>query len=368
MNTLDKQQPFVLPHIAKLAPYVPGLQCNEREWAKLNTNEAPYPPSPKVVAAIRQELGETGRILRRYSEPTSQKLRAAIAGYHKVRSECVIAGNGADDVLNMLCRVYASEQQSVGMTTPSYSLYKTLSSIQGASLVNYDFDDGFKLPIEAIAKSEDSLFFLTNPNAPSGVAISTKEIAQLAKRYTGILVVDETYAPFAEQDCVELLAECPRLVLIRSFSKAFALAGLRIGYGIASAGVIDMLDRVRDSYNLDCLAQAGALAAVEDVPYYSEQVALLKERRSQIAERYRAYGWQVYDSSTNFHLVEPKAANGETGAKVAQELYEYLRAGNVLVRYFANHRLTAARLRISIGDVNEMDRLFKVIDKWLKKN
>src|SRR5688572_17123113 len=234
-----------LPHIAKLHAYTPGLQPTERGWVKLNTNECPYPPSPRVAEAIRRELGEDGTSLRLYPNPKSSALRSAIAALHGLREENVIVGNGSDDILNLIVRAFVATDAPAGFTFPSYSLYPVLVGIQDGRTALIEFDRSMKLPVDRIAASSARVFFLTSPNAPTGVGFANAEFEQILTRYSGLLIVDEAYAPFARENTVELLRRYSRLVVVRTLSKAHALAGIRIGYALAHPEVIELLDRVR---------------------------------------------------------------------------------------------------------------------------
>ncbi|QYY35835.1 histidinol-phosphate transaminase [Ruficoccus sp. ZRK36] len=354
------------PHVRRLHGYVPGQQPSGGDWVKLNTNENPYPPSPKVLEAIQAELSEEGTRLRLYPNPLSIPLRQALAAHHGLKQGQVLAGNGADDVLNLLMRAFAGPERSAGMTSPSYSLYTVLADIQHAQMVEVPFDRSMKLDPAAIGACGANIFFLTSPNAPTGVGFSRKEIEAAASAFEGIFVIDETYAPFASEDAVSLLARHPNIVIARSFSKAYSLAGLRVGYALASEEIIELLDRVRDSYNLDRLAQAGALAALADDQYYKGLTGEILAMRSQMAEWYSDKEWFCYPSATNFHFVEPKNSAGQTGADVADSLYNYLCTRRVLVRYFPKHPLTQSFLRVTLGTDKEMQRYRDAVDSWLK--
>jgi histidinol-phosphate aminotransferase len=264
--------PAGLAHVAQLHAYTPGLQPTEPGWVKLNTNECPYPPSPRVAEALRREIGEDGASLRLYPDPKSIPLRRAVAQAHGLREENVCIGNGSDDILNLLVRCYCGGEAAAGFTWPSYSLYPVLVGIQDGRTLVVEFDRTMALPAAKIAASRASVFFLTSPNAPTGVGFSNGEIEGLLQSFGGLLVVDEAYAPFAREDAISLLERHPRLVVVRTLSKALALAGIRVGYALARPEVIDLLDRVRDSYNVSRLSQAAALAALGDPDYYAAVV------------------------------------------------------------------------------------------------
>jgi len=359
---------LALPHIAKLHAYTPGLQPAEAGWVKLNTNECPYPPSPHVAAALVREIGADGASLRLYPNPASAPLRAAIARHHGrgLTAAHVVVGNGSDDILNLLVRAFCSAAPGgeLGFTFPSYSLYPVLVEIQdGASRV-IEFDRAMTLPLEAIAASTARAFFLTSPNAPTGVAFSNAQLEGILARFRGLLVVDEAYAPFAREDAVPLLARHPNLVVVRTLSKAYALAGIRVGYALAHPDIAGVLDRVRDSYNVSRLSQAAALAAFADQPYYDGVVARIVATRERVAAGFARRGWFTYPSQSNFLFTEPRNARGESGPAVAKSAYDFLYAHKVLIRYFPSHALTASFLRISVGTDDEMLVLHNTLDAW----
>jgi histidinol-phosphate aminotransferase len=357
---------LALPHIAKLHAYTPGLQPAEKGWVKLNTNECPYPPSPRVAEAIRAEVGEDGGSLRLYPSPKSTALRAAVAQIHGMSEENVCVGNGSDDILNLLVRAFGGEKPT-GFTFPSYSLYPVLVGLHAGHTEVIEFDRSMRLPVEKIAASNARIFFLTSPNAPTGVGFTQKEIAEAAKQFRGLFVVDEAYALFAREDAIPLVRLQENLVVVRTLSKAYALAGIRVGYAVAHPDVINLLDRVRDSYNVSRLSQVAAIAALSDHDYYSRIVEKIKKTRDRFAEAWReGFNWFVYPSQSNFLFVEPKNRRGETGPPVAKSAYEFLLSKKILVRYFPSHALTASFLRISVGSDDEMLVVNDTLDAWRK--
>lgn len=366
MNRAEDLPSLALPHVARLHAYTPGLQPTEPGWTKLNTNECPYPPSPHVAEAIRREVGADGGTLRLYPNPKSAPLRAVVAQVHGLREENVCVGNGSDDILNLLVRCFCTAEAAAGYTLPSYSLYPVLVAIQDGGTRVIEFDRTMRLPVERIATSGARAFFLTSPNAPTGVAFSPAEIAQVLERFAGLLVVDEAYAPFARDHAIPLLARYPNLVVVRTLSKAHALAGMRVGYALAHPTVIDLLDRVRDSYNVNRLSQAAAIAALGDAAYYAGIVARVCATRDRCLAAFAAQGWFTYPSQANFIFTEPRNARGEAGPAVAKAAYDFLYARKVLVRYFPSHALTASFLRISVGTDDEMLVLQRTLEAWLK--
>jgi histidinol-phosphate aminotransferase len=363
----ESRTPPPLPHVARLHAYTPGLQPGETGWVKLNTNECPYPPSPRVAAAITAEVGDGSR-LRLYPNPEARALRETVARVHghRLTAANVCIGNGSDDILNLLVRAYCGSGYDAGWLQPSYSLYPVLVAIQDGVLRTVPFDRSMRLPVEAIANSGAQLFFLTSPNAPTGVGFSRDEIAAVLERFPGLLVVDEAYAPFASEDAAPLLTKYPNLLIARTLSKAHALAGIRVGYALGHPDVIGMLDRVRDSYNVNRLSQAAAIAALEDIDYYAGIITKVRQTRDYYAQVWAERGWFVYPSQTNFLFVEVRNAKGECGAAVARSSYDFLYRNKVLVRYFGNHALTESFLRITVGTDEEMMTLDETLQSWLK--
>ena len=359
-KTFDALQ-RALPHIQDLHAYVPGEQPQGEGWVKLNTNENPYPPSPKVGSAIAGELDN----LRKYPEPISAKLRAAIGLRFGFAQENVIIGNGSDNLLDLITRCFVSDP-GAGHTVPSYSLYPVVAGMSGQSLIDVNFDRSMQLDLEALAATQAKVFFLTNPNAPTGVAFPLAQIEAALQAIDGLLVVDEAYIDFGGESAVALLKDYGNLVVVRTFSKSYGLAGMRVGFAIASPQIIGLLDRVRDAYNLDRLAQAAALAAFEDVEYFEEQRLKVMTTREATRTQLDSYGWFTYPSATNFLFTEPKNAAGEAGAEVAQSLFEHLKSQRVLVRYFPSHPLTCAFIRVSIGTDTEMKAFLTAVESWLK--
>lgn len=353
-------------HIRALHAYVPGLQPGESGWVKLNTNENPYPPSPHVAAAITAALADGA--LRLYPDPRSTALRQAFARQlgHGLTADQVLVGNGSDDVLNLLVRAFGGGAAGVVYPVPSYSLYPVLVAVENGQPHEVAFTRDMSLPQAALAASPASLAFLTSPNAPTGVGFSAAAIDELARGFRGLLVVDEAYADFADEQALGLLAQHPRLVITRTLSKSHGLAGLRVGCAVGHPDVIELLDRVRDSYNVSRLSQAGGLAALEDAAYTAGVVARIKATRARALAEFAALGWFTYPSQTNFLFTEPRTRAGATGEAIARACYDYLVARKVLVRYFGSHALTRSFLRITVGTDSQMEILTREIHSWLQ--
>lgn len=351
------------PHVRALHAYTPGLQPAEPGWIKLNTNESPYPPSPRVAGAIAREAGDA---LRLYPDPSSRAVRRAFANVHGLAEENVFVGNGSDDVLNLLVRAFGGARGEVAFTAPSYSLYPVLVAIEDGVSREIEFTREMRLPLDELARSGAPLLLLTSPNAPTGVGFSTAALDQLAQRFGGILVVDEAYADFADENAVGLVKRHPRVVVARTLSKSYGLAGLRVGCALAHPEVVGVLDRVKDSYNVSRLSQAGAVAALEDADHLAGVVARIKATREATRAALDRLGWFTHRSQTNFLFSEPRDRDGRTGAGVAKACYEYLLSRRILVRYFGSHALTRSFLRITVGTDAQMQKLLEAIETWLK--
>ena len=363
MSPSSAMLPLAAPHVRTLHAYTPGLQPKGPGWVKLNTNENPYPPSPHVAEAIQRELGAS---LRLYPDPLSSAVRRAFAQLHGLQENQVLVGNGSDDVLNLLVRAFAGGDGSgVAFAMPSYSLYPVLVAIENGATIEVPFSREMALPVDALARSDASLLLLTSPNAPTGVGFRTSDLEALAQAFRGILVIDEAYADFAGENALGLLATFPRVVVTRTLSKSHGLAGLRVGFAAGHPEVIDLLDRVRDTYNVNRLSQAGAIAALGDAGYLGEVVARIKRTRATAEAGFRTRGWFTYPSQTNFIFTEPRTTDGRTGADVAKSCYEHLLTQKVLVRYFGSHALTRNFLRITVGTDSDMEALVRAIDSWL---
>ena len=353
---------LIVSWVKELSPYVPGEQPQSQGWVKLNTNENPYPASANIAKVIEDEV----KALRLYPEPTSLELRKAIAKQFELSAEQVIIGNGSNNILDMITRSFVGLGQA-GHTVPSYSLYPVVVAMSGGDLLNIPFEEAMELPVEAIAKTPASVFFLTNPNAPTGVCFSLESIEAVLKKIKGILVVDEAYIDFGGQSARVLLKSYDNLIVVQTFSKSYSLAGLRVGYALASPRIIQVLDSVRDAYNVDRLAQAIAQVALEDRAHFEANCEKIIQTRNQSLAFFQSLDWFTYPSSANFLFTKPKNVQGESGPEVAASLFDYLKSKKILVRYFGSHPLTCSFLRVSIGTDNQMKTFNEGIESWLKQ-
>lgn len=352
--------------VEKLSAYTPGEQPQTAGWVKLNTNEFPYPPSPKVKEAIVAELANDGASLRLYPDPASTKLRRAIAARHNLGEKNVIGGNGSDDILNLIMRAFGDDKLKIATMNPSYSLYPVLSKIQGAELLEFDFNADWTLPFEEIFASNANVFILTSPNAPLALGFPNDIIERLAVGFSGLVVVDEAYSSFADFSAVELVKKHENILLVETSSKGYGLAGLRVGWAMGNEKIIDALDRVRDSYNIDRLAQAGLVAALEDDAYYADFRARLIATRSDTQKFFDALGWFYHPSSANFIFVKP-SKKGQGGAEAAKSLFGHLKENKILVRHWPNDKKINDGLRVTIGTDEEMKIFKESVLQWKNK-
>lgn len=341
---------YFRPNIATLAGYTPGEQLQEPKIIKLNTNENPYPPSPKVFAALRNAVNPS---LRLYPEPLSDSLRVTASRVFGVMPSNVIAGNGSDELLSMLLRCFVGPGDRVAFPVPTYSLYDTLVEIQDGDAVRVDFPPDFSLP-QSLAEQKGKLTFLCNPNAPSGTLVPLAAIEKLARALSGVLVVDEAYIDFADSDgasSIPLIQRLPNLIVLRTFSKSFSLAGMRIGLAFASEEIIAGMMKVKDSYNLNRLSLVAATAALQDLPWMNRNARRIRQSRKRLGNALQRLGFQVYPSHANFVLARKQGEN-------LKPVYEALKRRMILVRYFDRAGLQDC-LRITVGKPKEVQTLLK---------
>jgi histidinol-phosphate aminotransferase len=348
----DDNMNFFRSDIMAMTGYTPGEQPQVGSCIKLNTNENPYPASSQIAAAVAEDLEKA----RFYSDPVCMEVRKAAAKVYGLTPEQVIVGNGSDDILNILIRATTQPGEVVASFSPSYSLYETLAELQGATFRKIEFTEDYAVP-EELDLAGVRILFLVNPNAPSGTMVSHDVIRRVCAACPGIVVVDEAYADFATENAIGLLSEIDNLVVSRTFSKSYSLAGLRIGLGLASPAIIEQLMKVKDSYNVNRLSQVAAVAALEDqdaLQAHTEAIVATRERTRKALEE---MGLFIYPSQTNFLLVR-------FAAKPAAQIYDELKARNILVRYFSKPRLDDC-LRISIGTDEEMDQVLAALREIL---
>lgn len=350
-----------------LHAYVPGEQPKIKGLIKLNTNENPYPPSTKVLQATRAAVD--GR-LRLYPNPTAQLLREKLAKLHRCNPENIIVGNGSDELLALATRAFVepassarSSRETIQYFTPSYSLYPVLADIHGAHKNPVPLGPEFSIPDTAELRRRKqwdfkaALTLVTTPNAPSGRGYSTAELEKLCAVQKGIVILDEAYVDFAEENALSLAIKYPHVIISRTFSKAYSLCFQRVGYFVAHPEIIAALDKVRDSYNVNGLGQIAALATLADLGYYRKNFQKIKSTRERLRRELVGLGFMVQPSQTNFILIRPPGF-------AAKLWLEKLRAEKILVRWFS-YPETQKFLRITIGTDAETDSLLKALRKIL---
>lgn len=335
---------YFRPEIEATAGYVPGEQPQDGEFIKLNTNENPYPPSPAVVRALEEAL----RQLRKYPDPMASEFRRRVGELLGVPPDWIMCGNGSDDILTIVTRAMVGEGQVVRLPYPSYILYKTLGELQGARTEEIHFNSDWSLPAEFARKRDDlRIVFLATPNSPSGTVIPVEQVLEIAEQLPCPLLVDEAYADFADSNCMSLVARCEKIMVSRTLSKSYALAGLRFGYIVAQPQIIEQLVKVKDSYNCDSLAIAGATAAIADQAWLAENRAKILATRQRLVAEMRNLGFVTVDTQSNFTWnTHPRLP--------VRPMYEQLKRDRVLVRYM-NYPGWGDGLRISVGTDAEVD-------------
>jgi len=342
--------------LADVSGYVPGEQPSGVDIVKLNTNENPYPPSPKVLEAI-QTLGADA--VRRYPDPVSTKLRRACADRYGFEGESwVLAGNGMDELLALALRTFTDPGDAIVAPYPTYSLYEVLCALHGVTLAYAQLDDDFQLP-ESFFGARGRLCFLARPNAPTGVAYDRDVVARVCASFDGIVVIDEAYVDFGDDNCLDFPARFENAIVMRTFSKSFSLAGVRLGVAFARPELIAEFMKTKDSYNLDAFAQIAGRAAIEDYAWMEQNAAKVKATRARLRAALIERGFRVPDSAANFLLAF------HDDAPTATPLFQRLREQNILVRYFDAPRLQNA-LRITVGTDQETDALITALEEMGK--
>ena len=352
--------------VRRLEAYTPGEQPKAKNVVKLNTNENPYPPSPKCTAVLGSFNLD---LLRRYPDPEFTELRTALANLNRTSPANVFVGNGSDEILALAAKCFVENDEQIASLDPSYSLYKTLAAIRDVKWVGEDLGREAKDPASPVSRlpPKVSLFLWTNPNAPTGTLAVPAAIAAFARKFRGVVVVDEAYADFSRSNCMRLAtaARNRNIIVMRTFSKSYSLAGLRVGYCVGPKDLIDALYKVKDSYNVDAIAQQVALAAVKDQKWMKANVAKVVRTRRWFTAELERRGWDVLPSESNFVFARPPA-EGRSGipsaSKKAASIFDALRARNIFVRYFRGPK-TGDRLRVTIGTDIQMKKLLKALNE-----
>lgn len=364
---MPRPRSLIRPLVRALHPYTPGEQPRVRGLIKLNTNENPYPPSPRVLDAVRAAVD--GR-LRLYPNPSADRLREGLARFHGCEPRQIIVGNGSDELLALAVRSFVDpagdpgsmeSRSTVQFFSPSYSLYPVLAESHGALVRPVPLGEGFLLPsVPELRKSgrfdfRAALTFVTTPNAPSGAGYTREALRRLVKATKGVVVLDEAYVDFAEEDALQLALDHPHVLVSRTFSKAYSLCLQRVGYFIGHPDLIGALHAMRDSYNVNGLGQIAAEATLRDLPYYRRGFSRIKRTREHLRTELAAMGWQVLPSQTNFLMCQPAGAS-------AREWLEWLRERKILVRWFSATELSKW-LRITVGSEDEVETLLREVHR-----
>ena len=355
------------PAVANLRGYEPG------EWPaidagviKLNSNENPYPPSPQVLAALASFSGE---LLRRYPDPRAETFRQVVGKTFGIPTDWVIAGNGSDDVLTLLVRACAGQsageaQRVLAYPTPTYVLYRTLAAIQPAETIEIPYEttgDEWRLPVQALIAAQAAVTLIATPNSPTGHVVPIADLRTLATGLKGVLAVDEAYIDFAgagaDRVSLELIRDFENVVVLRTLSKGYGLAGLRLGFGCAQPALLAGLFKIKDSYNVDAIALRLGAAAITDQAYKQATVEKVVVAREQLRAALQGLGFRVWRSHTNFLLAQPPDDR-------AYFLYKSLRAQQIMIRYFNQPGLND-KLRITVGTPPQNQRLVKAIKDLL---
>ena len=350
---------FLLPRLQALDPYVPGEQPQDRSYVKLNTNESPFPPSPRVLDALNRE---TVANLNLYPDPLSRALRESIATEYGLTADNVFVGNGSDEVLGFAFMAYADETRGATIPDVSYGFYQVYAQLYRVTPTVMPLNEDFSLPVEKFL-NQRQLVALANPNAPTSVALPLAQIERIVAGNPGsIVLIDEAYVDFGGETCVPLLARYENLLVVRTYSKSRSLAGGRLGYALASPAIVDDLNRVKNSfhpYSINRLTMIAGIEAMRDRSYFESCVRAIVKQREESAAALRALGFSVLPSATNFLFASPPGMDGLT-------YYRELKARGVLVRYLSQPTLTR-HVRITVGSAEQMQALLTATQEILKE-
>lgn len=341
--------------VRALEPYTPGEQPKIPNLVKLNTNENPYPPSPKVAECLR---ALDPAALRLYPDPNCVRIRERLADMFGCHIDNIFVGNGSDEVLRLATEAFVEDDGTVGTFTPSYSLYPVLAAIRDVECVRYplpETGEELQTVVSDVGAQPPNLFFFANPNAPTSTVFPRSQVADFCAAYPGLLVIDEAYADFADDNCVPLALAMHNVLVCRTFSKSWSLAGIRLGYMIGPAPLIEALYKIKDSYNVNALTQAVALAALSDPDHMRATRERILATRERVTKELRRLDWEVLDSGANFLWARPPEGIAATRVK------DLLRNDGIIIRHFPGPE-TEDFLRITIGTDEDMDALVNVIE------
>ncbi len=348
--------PYWSETVRRLAPYVPGEQPQDQQYIKLNTNESPYPPSPAVAWAIQSYDID---LLRRYPDPESSDLRRVLAGHHGLSDDQVFIGNGSDEVLAHAFQAFFKQSKSLLFPDISYSFYPAYCGLYSINFEKIALDEEFGIDTNDYKRANGGII-LPNPNAPTGIALSLKTIRELLENTDAVVIIDEAYVDFGADSADKLINEYDNLLVVQTFSKSRSLAGLRLGYALGQAGLIEALNRVKNSFNsypIDRIASVAAIASIEDDAYFKQCNRQVVENRENLSAALKTLDFRIYPSSSNFVFVEHKE-------KAGADIYQALKQAGILVRHFNSARIDNC-LRISIGSELECNALINALKEIL---
>ncbi|HLO84357.1 MAG TPA: histidinol-phosphate transaminase [Nostocaceae cyanobacterium] len=342
---------YFRPNVNDMAAYIPGEQPKAgTKIIKLNSNENPYPPSPAVLEVLQNFDGEW---LRRYPNAYGEEFQKAASKILGVPENWIIVSNGSDELLNVVMRACVEPGRKVVYPTPTYVLYSTLTQMQAAELFEIPYNADYRLPVEEILAANGSVTFIASPNSPSGHVVPKADLRKLASNLSGVLVIDEAYVDFTADNALDLVQEFENVIIIRTLSKGYSLAGIRLGFGVANPVLLSGLYKVKDSYNIDAIACKIGAAAISDQAYKNTCVEKIKTSRSKLTTDLQNLGFQVWDSQANFLLVKPPENN-------AEYLYLKLKEKGILIRYFPQPQLDD-KLRITVGTDEQNQTLIQAL-------
>jgi len=335
-----------------MSEYIPGEQPeNIDRFVKLNTNENPFPPSEKVLTSIRKAANIN---LRRYPNPTAYEVREKFAQNNYLKPENIFVSNGSDEIFTLIFRGLIEPDGLAAFPYPSYSLYDTLAEANGINFEKINLDENFNYNLDAFLEKKYDLVIISNPNNPTGTWCEKNDIREFLEKYEGLLVVDEAYVDFFGNSSIDLVNEFDNLIVTRSFSKSYSLAGLRVGLAIANENIINGFLKLKDSYNIDMLAIAGAAAALDDKKNFDYNIQMVVSNKEYLEERLEGMGFYIVPSRANFLFVKHSSIK-------SKDLYEKLKEKEILVRYFTGER-RSEYIRITIGTMMEIKKLCKELE------
>ena len=359
---MPQKAPKFLDHIERMAGYIPGEQPRQADIVKLNTNENPYPPPPSVLERVREAATQD---LRKYPDAAASGVRERLSRLLGGSPDNFVIGNGSDELLNVILRCFAGPGDLVTFPWPTYPYYDKLIDLQQAKPHPVPLDDDFQVAIDDLVHPEARITLLANPNSPTGIGLSRESIDELASRCSGILVVDEAYVDFSAGGAIEIAQKHPHVIVTRTLSKSFSLAGVRVGFAYAHPTLIAGLWKVKEHYNVSSLSQVAAEAALDDIDVMRVNAERIIATRMRLSNELRTRGFFVWSSEANFVLARvPVGDAGHVGD--AQPLFEALKERGYLVRHYGQQPRLSDCLRISIGSDEQIDGLLDTLDHVLE--